>query len=170
MTLYKCEFPDCTNESKIRSKIKDRDSEYYGLSVCNYHANLLRPKKISEKTKRTKEKRKEQRKDYPEFYKIWCEIAQKSRCEECHDRLRGDSTEVCHIIAKSTNPEVAVNGENILLLCGFYSKNQCHKKFDKSMESRKDMKVFEKSLEQFRLIQNLIIKKSAEVLFYEKYL
>ena len=173
MALYKCEFPDCTNESKIRSKIKDRDSEYYGLSVCNYHANLLRPKKISEKTKRTKEKRKEQRKDYPEFYKKHIELAKEMKCEECGESLKGNVSEICHIVGKSDqggNPEIATNDLNILYLCGVYSKNQCHKKFDSSLSNREKMFVFHKALENFKLFKNKITKKNSEVLHYFKFL
>lgn len=169
MKQYKCEYPNCEKMSTIRSKVKDQESEYYGLYVCNYHANLLRPKKVSEQSRRTREVRKESRKEYPEFYQTWCEIASKSRCEECGAKLRGDSSEIAHIIMKSTNPEIAVNGDNIILLCGFHSKNKCHSKFDSNLQNRSQMKCFQQTVDQYHILQSKLEKHTHETLFYEKY-
>mgnify|MGYP003583079287 CR=1 FL=1 len=161
---YKCQYPNCEKMSKIRSKVKNKDSEYYGLSVCNYHANLLRDlKQKSDQTRRTEKARAEQRKDYPEFYQKWCEIASRTVCNECGDKLKGLSTEVCHIIMKSTNNELAVLDDNIILLC-----EKCHSLFDKSLESRSEMKCFPQSLEQYKLIQKKVEIYSSEVRFYEE--
>lgn len=162
---YKCQFPECNTESQIRSKIRNKDSEYYGLHVCNRHANQERALKVkSEQTSRTEAARKEQRKDYPEFYQRWCEKAQVSTCEECGTRLKGNSTEIAHIIMKSTNNELAILDDNIIFLC---FSNGCHSKFDSSLDVRKKMKCFEKSLNQYKLIRDKVKKYSSEVRFYE---
>lgn len=163
--LLPCEYEDCSRLCNIRTKIKNRDSEYYGMYVCNKHANQERAPKIkSEQTRRTQEKRKEQRKEYPEFYQRWCEKAQVSTCEECGTRLKGDSTEIAHIIMKSTNNELAILDDNIMFLC---FSNGCHSKFDSSLDVRKKMKCFEKSLNQYKLIRDKVKKYSSEVRFYE---
>ena len=158
-----CEFPGCETISDIRSKVKDRDSEYFGLYVCKYHANLLRKKTRSDKTRRTQEARKEQRKDYPEFFQKMCEIARVSVCEECGTRLRGNSTEVAHILSKSTSPEVAVDPTNILFLCSDH-----HTQFDRNLETRSRMKANLEAIQRYKLLQERSENVTAETLFYDK--
>lgn len=168
MKQYKCQYPDCETISTIRSKVKNKDSEYYGLYVCNYHASQLRPRKVSEKTQRTQKARKEQRSDYPEFYQRHILQAEGSRCLECNKRLYGNSSSnIVHILAKSLSPEVATLDENIIYLCGIYSENQCHSLFDSSMEKRSQMKCFPETLERYKLMRDKIKNISHEVLFYE---
>lgn len=155
--MYKCQFPGCETTTKIRSKVKDRESEYYGLMVCNFHANQLRVKTVSDKTRRTQQARKEQRKDYPEFYQKHIEIAKSKECEECKKRLQGNSTEICHILGKSDNPEIATEDLNIIYLCW-----ECHTKFDHSRSSRRKMEVFDWAQNKISQIESKIIKKSAQ--------
>lgn len=160
---YKCEYPDCETMCNIRSRVKDKSSVYYGLSVCNHHAVLLRPqKKTSEKTLRTQNARKEQRKDYPEFYQSQIQEAQGKSCLECGKTLQGSSTEIAHIIMKSKNPELSVLNDNIIYLC-----ESCHGKFDQNMEVRSCMKCFNQSIDQYKLIQNKVLRHSSETLYYE---
>lgn len=163
--LYKCEIDGCETMQSIRTTIKDRESEYYGKRVCNSHANQLKPKKVSEQTKRTQEKRKEQRKDYPEFYQMWVERVKGWRCHECGKILQGNSTEVAHILSKSTSPEVATNDLNIIPLCTNH-----HTQFDRSLEKRSQMECFAKSSVQYELLKPLLKNNTAETNFYENYL
>ena len=155
--MYQCQFPGCETKTKIRSKVKDKDSEYFGLLVCNFHASQLRPKKTSDKTRRTREARAEQRKDYPQFYQKHIEIAQGKNCEECGKKLVGNSTEIVHILSKEKNPELATNDGNILYLCW-----ECHTKFDHSGTSRKKMKVFDWAQQKLSQIESDIVNKSAQ--------
>ena len=172
--MYKCEIPDCEKIVKIRTTIKNKDSEFFGKKVCPYHASQFNKKsEISDKTKRTKRIRAEIRKDYPDFFKKHIELAKEMKCEECGESLKGNVSEICHIVGKSDqggNPEIATNDLNILYLCGVYSKNQCHKKFDSSLSNREKMFVFPKALENFKLFKNKITKKNSEVLHYFKFL
>ena len=164
---YKCQFPKCDKEIQIRTKIKNPDSEYFGLNVCSYHANLEKaPKVKSDQTRRTEKARVEQRKDYPEFFKKHIEIARGRRCLECGKALSGNSTEIAHIIMKSRNPELAILDENILYLCG----DMCHHKFDSSMEKRKEMKCFDLSVERYKLLKPLLLKNTSETLFYDNFI
>lgn len=155
--MYKCEFPGCETKTKIRSTIKDRDSEFYGLRCCPFHANQLRPKITSDKTRRTRAARAEQRKDYPEFYQKHCDMARGKKCEECDKKLQGNSTEICHILGKSENPELATNDDNIIYLCW-----ECHNKFDHSRSSRRKMKVFDWAQSKLSRVEEKIINKSAQ--------
>lgn len=157
MKTYQCEFEDCETRTKIRSTIKDRDSEFYGLRCCSFHANQFRVKTISDKTRRTQEARKEQRKDYPEFYQKHVEIASKMHCEECGKKLTGNSTEIVHILSKEKNPEIATNDDNIIYLCW-----ECHNLFDKSRTARHQMKVFDWAQSKLSRIEEKIINKSAQ--------
>ena len=162
--MYKCAIPDCEKIVKIRTTIKNKDSEFFGKKVCPYHASQFNKKsEISDKTKRTKRIRAEIRKDYPEFFKKHIEIARGRTCLECGKALSGNSTEIAHIIMKSRNPELAILDENILYLCG----DMCHHKFDSSMEKRKEMKCFDESLERYKSIRDKIKRHSTETLFYE---
>jgi hypothetical protein len=163
MGLYACQFPGCETKTKIRSKVKNKESKYFGLLVCNFHANQLRVKTTSDKTRRTKEARKEQRKNYPEFYQKHIDIASKKRCAECNKKLTGNVAEIAHIIMKSTNNELATIDENIIYLCA----DTCHHKFDTSLEKRKKMHCFNISLQQYKLFRDKIQKHSSETLFYE---
>lgn len=163
---YKCQFPKCDKEIQIRTKIKNPDSEYFGLNVCSYHANLEKaPKVKSDQTRRTEKARVEQRKDYPEFYQKWCELASRNVCNECGDKLKGLSTEVAHILSKSTSPEIATNDTNILLICG-----DCHTRFDSSLEKRSQMKCFQKSVLQYGILKPLLLKNTSETLFYDNFI
>ena len=164
--LYECQINFCTTLSKIRSKIKNKDSEYYGLYVCNYHASINRETKVSDQTRRTREKRKETRKDYPQFYQEQIEKAKNCKCLECGNRLQGNSTEIPHVLSKSLSPEVAIDDNNILkYLCA-----NCHTRFDSSLSSRKEMKCFQKSVLQYKILIPKLINVTAETLFYDKYL
>lgn len=163
MKQYKCQYPNCDNMSTIRSKIKNKDSEYYGLYVCNHHVSQLRPRKVSEKTQRTQKARKEQRSDYPEFYQRHIIQAEGSRCLECQRRLYGNSSmNIVHIIMKSTNPELATIDDNIIYLC-----QDCHYTFDSSLERRSQMNCFNITVDRYKLIKYIVKNISSEVIFYE---
>lgn len=157
MKLYECEIEGCEKKSAIRTTIKDPNSEYNGLRVCSFHASKLRIKKISDKTRRTREARAEQRKDYPKFYQKHIEIASKMDCEECGKKLQGSSTEICHILSKEKNPEIATNDNNIIYLCW-----ECHTKFDHSRASRRKMNVFDWAQQRLSWIESQIFVKSAQ--------
>ena len=52
--MYKCEIDGCDRMVKIRATIKNKDSEFYGKKVCQYHASLYKKKPpISSKTMKT---------------------------------------------------------------------------------------------------------------------
>lgn len=157
MKLYKCEFEGCENHSQIRTTIKDKDSEFYGLRVCSFHASKINIKKVSHKTRRTQQARAEQRKNYPEFYQRHCDSSRGKSCLECGDILQGNSTEIVHILSKEKNPELAIEDQNIIYLCW-----KCHTIFDKSGTDRKKMKVYDHAVKQLETIHDKILNKSAQ--------
>ena len=164
--MNKCEIDGCDRMVKIRSTIKNKDSEFYGKKVCQYHASLYNKKPpISSKTIKTNINRKLQRKDYPEFFKKHIEIASKKRSEESNVKLKGNVYEVCHILSKSLSPEVATNDLNIL-----YLSAEEHSKFDSSLSKRKEMKCFDLSVERYKLLKPLLLKNTSETLFYDNFI
>ena len=164
--MYKCEIDGCDRMVKIRATIKNKDSEFYGKKVCQYHASLYNKKPpISSKTIKTNINRKLQRKDYPEFFKKHIEIASKKRSDESNVKLKGNVYEVCHILSKSLSPEVATNDLNIL-----YLSADEHSKFDSSMSKRKEMKCFNLSVERYKLLKPLLLKNTSETLFYDNFI
>lgn len=163
--LYECQYPNCENVNKIRTKVKDKDSEYYGLYVCPYHGDLLRVKKTSDKTRRTQTERKEQRKDYSQFYSELAEKIKGWRCVNCRNILKGDSINLAHILAKSTSPEVATHDLNIMFLC-----EDCHTTFDSNLQNRSKMPCFENSVKRYNIIKPLLTNVTGETMFYDKYI
>lgn len=164
--MYKCEIPDCEKMVKIRTTIKNKDSEFFGKKVCPYHASQFNKKsEISDKTKRTKRIRAEIRKDYPDFFKKHIKIASKKRCAETNVKLTGNVYEVCHILSKSLSPEVAADDFNII-----YLSAEAHNRFDSSLSNRKEMKCFQLSVERYKELKPYLKKITHETLFYDKFI
>lgn len=164
--MYKCEIPDCEKMVKIRTTIKNKDSEFFGKRVCPYHASQFNKKsEISDKTKRTRSIRAEIRKDYPDFFKKHIKIASRKRCAETNVKLTGNVYEVCHILSKSLSPEVATDDFNII-----YLSAEAHNRFDSSLSNRKEMKCFQLSVERYKELKPFLKKVTHETLFYDKFI
>ena len=94
-------------------------------------------------SKKGLERRKEKRKDFPEFYQKHIQIIKdnKLHCQECGCKLVGDVSEVAHILNKSFFKSISTDDLNILYLCSWRSNgNNCHSKFDIGKEE--EMTVF----------------------------
>ena len=164
--MYKCEMPDCEKMVKIRTTIKNKDSEFFGKRVCPYHASQFNKKsEISDKTKRTRSIRAEIRKDYPDFFKKHIKIASRKRCAETNVKLTGNIYEVCHILSKSLSQEVATDDFNII-----YLSAEAHNRFDSSLSNRKEMKCFQLSVERYKELKPFLKKVTHETLFYDKFI
>ena len=113
-------------------------------------------------SKKGLEKRKKDREGYKEFFEEHVNKIRQERlcCEECGERLQGNVSEIAHILPKQKYKSVAKNDNNVLYLCGMYSTNGCHDKFDNSkLEVIKEMKVYKKGVEQFARLESLIEEK-----------
>lgn len=122
-------------------------------------------------SKKGLEKRREERKDFPAFFqKHIAEIkSTKARCAECGDRLFGDVSEVAHILEKSKFKSISTDDENVIYLCGWKSKNNCHGKFDNSSnEVVQEMKIYQDLLPVVRLLKEKIDEK-VNYKFYDKW-
>jgi hypothetical protein len=88
-------------------------------------------------------------------------VSERRSCDECGVKLTGHVSEVAHILAKSKHKEVATDDDNVIYLCGMYSDNQCHKKFDSSLTTRATMNCFD-------LAKSKIEKIKEKVKIYSK--
>lgn len=123
-------------------------------------------KKISDKTRRTQEARKKQREGYPSFYQSQIEKAHGEPCAECQKPIGyADSTNIAHILAKSTSPEVATDPHNILILCGAH-----HTAFDRSLAHRETMQCFEIATERYRMMKPKLTQITSETRQFEKFI
>lgn len=107
-------------------------------------------------------RRKEERKGFPEFFEKHIKIIKdtKACCEECESRLKGDVSEIAHVLPKSYYKSIATNDINVIYLCGMFSENQCHNKFDNSIsEEFKKMNVYFKVSNIFKLLEKEITEK-----------
>lgn len=100
---------------------------------------------IKKYSKKGLEKRKAERECLPEFFKKHIEIARGKCCEECGNKLKGNVTEIAHILPKQYFKSVMCSDLNVLYLCGLYSDNNCHNNFDNfPQEKVKQMKIYPK--------------------------
>ena len=108
------------------------------------------------------EKRKEERKAFPEFFQKHIQYIRDNSlcCEECGARLKGDVSEIAHILPKSTFKSIATNDDNVLYLCGMWSNSQCHSNYDNYPVAKvKEMKIFGKVSERFQILEQEITEK-----------
>lgn len=147
--LYSCN--KCGKKVRIRSK---------GLCPA------CRAKELNHKPKMRSKKAVAQREGYADFFaKHIANIKVHSLCcEECGEKLKGNASEVAHILSKRNFNEVATKDWNILYLCGMFSENRCHDKFDRTLESRKEMKVFKKACEVVQAHRYEVLSITEELL------
>lgn len=98
----------------------------------------------------------------PEFFERHTKAIKDNqiKCEECGCNLRGAVDEVAHILPKQYFKSIKTEDSNVLYLCGMFSENNCHAKYDNgSNEAVKNMKIFQKVSERFEELQELITEK-----------
>ena len=108
------------------------------------------------------EKRKLERGKFPEFYAKHVNIIKETKacCAECGCRLKGDVSEVAHVLNKSIYKSVSVSDDNIIYLCSWQSPNNCHSKFDNSsLQVFKDMLIYNRVCSIFAAIRDEVKEK-----------
>lgn len=123
-------------------------------------------------SKKGLEKRKEERFGYADFFYKHVQNIKNSNacCAECGERLKGDFTEVAHILPKSYFKSISTNDLNVIYLCGMYcSGNNCHSVFDNSAQEKvKQMKIYPIVKERFQELLPHITEK-LNYKHYDKY-
>jgi hypothetical protein len=111
-------------------------------------------------TSKALKQRQNERACLPEFFKKHIEIAKTKCCEECGAKLKGNVTEIAHVLPKQYFKSVMCSDLNVLYLCGLYSNNECHSKFDNSAQEKvKEMKIYPKVQEIFKQLEEEITEK-----------
>lgn len=116
---------------------------------------------IKKYSKKGLEKRKTERECLSEFFirhvnKIKTE---KLCCSNCEDKLRGDISEVAHRLSKSTFKSIQCDDENVVYLCGMYSNNQCHSKYDGTNEQLQSLSIFSSEKEIIKELLEKVTEK-----------
>lgn len=124
---------------------------------------------IKRTTKISSDKRKEERACLPGFFKKHIDIAKTKCCEECGAKLKGNVTEIAHVLPKQYFKSVMCNDLNVNYLCSYLNENNCHSKFDDSkLEVFHEMRVFNSSKEKvIKLMEEILEKLNYK--FYERW-
>lgn len=100
---------------------------------------------MKKRTKKTQLKREQEREGLGSFFIARVKHIKKTqaKCQECGAPLKGDISEVAHILPKQKFKSIMRNPKNVLYLCGYWSSNGCHTKFDNCTNAEfKKMNVF----------------------------
>ena len=82
------------------------------------------------------------------------------KCSECGDRLFGNHGEIAHILNKSYFKSVEFEDDNVIYLCGQFSKNNCHGKLDNSkLDIIKGMSIYQTLCERYEKIKEKVKEK-----------
>lgn len=129
-------------------------------------------KPIAKFTQKGKEKRAVDREGFGEFFIKHINIIKDEhrKCENCKQSLRGNASEVAHILSKSKHLEVSTNDDNVIYLCGMFTDSGCHAEFDNTLAKRREMSVFILAAERYELIKHLVVEQSSESRQFEEYL
>lgn len=117
---------------------------------------------LNKYTKKGLEKRKIEREGYSEFFQKHINLIKQNqiKCRECGQRLLGDVSEVCHILPKNLFKSIATSDENIVYLCSYRSRNNCHSKFDDgATEQVKQMEIYPYVKEKFSVLKDLVTER-----------
>ena len=82
------------------------------------------------------------------------------KCQECGDRLFGIHGEIAHILNKSYFKSVELEDDNVIYLCGQFSKNNCHGKLDNTKLSIvKEMNIYNTLCERYNILKEKVREK-----------
>ena len=105
-------------------------------------------------SKKGLERRKAERECLPDFFQKHIEIAKTKFCEECGAKLKGNASEIAHVLPKQYFKSVMCSDLNILYLCGLHSSNNCHSNFDNfPQEKVKQMNIYPKVQDIFKQLE-----------------
>jgi|GEM_PF-3857326 len=95
-------------------------------------------------SKKGLQKRKEERECLSEFFIHHVEKIKTERlcCNNCGERLKGDVSEVCHRLPKSTFKSIQCEDDNIVYLGGRFSSCGCHSLYDGTNEQLQSLNIF----------------------------
>lgn len=114
-------------------------------------------------SKKGLERRKAERECLPNFFQKHIEIAKTKCCEECGAKLKGNVSEIAHRLPKSFFKSIMCDDDNVVYLCGMYSNNMCHSKYDGTNEQLQTLSIFSAEKE----IVKELLEKVTETINYK---
>lgn len=121
---------------------------------------------MKKQTKHARERRNAERDGYSEFFNRHAAIAKGKRCDNCGRKLSGHVSEIAHILPKQIFTSIATNDNAVVYLCSNFTKgsNGCHDQYDKGWEIAKSMRVWNKVMGLYLLIQDDIKEYNFKIL------
>lgn len=153
----------CGNERFIFSKGR--------CEICAKKEDAKPIKKITDKAK---EKRREERKDFPAFFqKASKEVERNPFCQNCLQPIKAYFNpywNVAHILNKGTYKSVSTHPDNFVILCSSKDNtgNDCHKYFDDHLLARIHMNVFKIAKEKFEKFKGQVLEDGIEKSIFEE--
>lgn len=132
----------------------------YSVRVGKYETSSIKKKPV-----------KTHKDEYKEFFES---LTIPERCEECNQQLLafnnfGRRACSAHILPKSKFKSVAKHPDNILFMgASLLGACDCHDKWDRSIDSRKSMRVYQRAVDRIYSLRNLLTDK--EIISAQKYL
>ena len=116
---------------------------------------------IRKYSKKGLEKRKEDRACLSEFFIRHVNKIKTERlcCANCGEPLKGDVSEVAHRLPKSAFKSVQCLDNNVVYLCGMYSSNMCHSKYDGTNEQLQSLNIFSAEKEIIKELLEKVTEK-----------
>lgn len=123
--------------------------------------------KIKTATPKAIEKRKEDRKDFRDFFsKAIEELERNPFCQNCGGKIKTflhPVNNIAHILNKSKYKSVSTHPENYIFLCSSKDEiSSCHEVFDNKMSERKNMECFTLAYRKFKKFENQVLERGAE--------
>lgn len=153
----------CGNERFIFSKGR-----------CEFCAKKEDAKPIKRITEKAKDKRREERKDFPAFFEMAAvEVRRNPFCQNCGQPIKASLSphwNTAHILNKSTYKSVSTHPENFVILCSSKDNtgNDCHKYFDDHILARIHMNVFKIAKQKFEKFKDQVLENGIEKDIFEE--
>lgn len=129
--------------------------------------------KIKAATPKAIEKRKEDRKDFRDFFKKAIEELERNPfCQNCGGEIKTflhPVNNVAHILKKSKYKSVSTHPENYIFLCS--DKDEvfsCHERFDNKISERKNMECFKLAYIKFKKFEDQVLESGIERTIFEE--
>lgn len=172
-----CEIEDCKRLVNIRTTIKR--GKHRGKKVCPSckvkYSEVKYPTRNSIKkvTSKTKERRREERSGLPLFFKNAIEdVRHNPICVNCRCRIEVNHNlhwNVAHILPKSKYKSIMSHPDNYIILCSSKDSEgqDCHSKFDNSIENMPKMHCYQEAKTKFLKFKNKCLERGKIFTIFE---
>lgn len=131
-------------------------------------------KSLKKFTEKSKEKRLEERKDFPKFFQDAIEkLKLNPVCQNCGGKINANyepAWGVCHLLSKGKYKSVATHPDNYVFLCSSKdpNTNYCHEDFDGNIKDRPNMPVYPIAKEKYLKFRDQVLEFGNERTIFEE--